>query len=456
MADLLDDLRADLPAEVLVTDPVSTGLYARDHASWAASGTPSAVVRARTAEQVQATVQTCVRHGVPVVARGAGSGLAGGANAADGWVVVSLERMDAVLEVDVAERLAVVQPGVIGDALRQHVATFGLWYPPDPASASWSTLGGNVATNAGGLCCVKYGVTGDYVLGLQVVTGTGELVRVGKRTRKGVAGYDLTSLLVGSEGTLGIVTEVTVRLRPLREPERTIAGFFDSLVDAGRAVTGVVAAGLVPSAFELVDRHCLAAVDAWKGSTFSADAAVILLARIDTPGAAGDLEADRLVGCFEDAGATWAAVSTDQQEADALFDARRLALSAVEQLGPVLVEDVCVPVGALPEMLRRVELAAEQHDVVIATVAHAGDGNVHPFIVVPAGDEAAGVRAHAAFEQMMRDAHALGGTVTGEHGIGLLKRGGFAEEVSPEVLAMQRAVKQALDPHGILNPGKAI
>ena len=182
----------------------------------------------------------------------------------------------------------------------------------------------------------------------------------------------------------------------------------------------------------------------------------MLLARIDTPGAAGDLEADQLVGCFEEAGATWAAVSTDQQEADALFNARRLALSAVEQLGPVLVEDVCVPVGALPEMLRRVELAAEQHDVVIATVAHAGDGNVHPFIVVPAGDKAAGVRAHAAFEQMMRDAHALGGTVTGEHGIGLLKRGGLASELSSEVLAIQHAVKQALDPHGILNPGKAI
>ncbi len=456
MADLLDDLRAALPAEVLVTDPVSTDLFARDHAAWAASGTPAAVVRARTPEQVQATVQACVRHGVPVVARGAGSGLAGGANAADGWVVISLERMDAVLEVDVAERLAVVQPGVIGDALRAHVATLGLWYPPDPASASWSTVGGNVATNAGGLCCLKYGVTGDYVLGLQVVTGTGELVRVGRRTRKGVAGYDLTSLLVGSEGTLGIVTEITVRLRPLREPERTIAGFFDSLVAAGHAVTGVVAAGLVPSAFELVDRHCLAAVDAWKGSTFSADAAVILLARVDTPGAAGDLEADRLVECFEAAGATWAAVSTDQQEADALFDARRLALSAVEQLGPVLVEDVCVPVGALPEMLRRVELAAEQHDVVIATVAHAGDGNVHPFIVVPAGDEAAGLRAHAAFEQMMRDAHALGGTVTGEHGIGLLKRAGLAEEVSPQVLAMQRDIKRALDPHGIMNPGKAL
>ncbi len=179
-------------------------------------------------------VRACLRHDTAVVARGAGTGLSGGANALPGCVVISLERMNAVLEVDELERLAVVQPGVVNDDLRARVAQNGLWYPPDPASSPWSTIGGNVATNAGGVCCVKYGVTRDYVLGMQVVTGTGELVRLGRRTAKGVAGYDLTGLLVGSEGTLGIVTEVTVRLRPARPPEQTIAGFFDSLTDAGR------------------------------------------------------------------------------------------------------------------------------------------------------------------------------------------------------------------------------
>ncbi len=453
---LLDDLYAALPADDVLVEAVSTAGYARDQAAWAPAGVPLAVVRPRTPEQVQAVVRACVAHRVPVVPRGAGSGLSGGANAVDGCVVVALDRMAEVLEVDVGERLAVVQPGVVNDDLRRHVAGFGLWYAPDPASSSWSTIGGNVATNAGGLCCVKYGVTGDAVLGLQVVTGTGELVRLGRRTRKGVAGYDLTSLLVGSEGTLGIVTEVTVRLRPLREPERTVAAGFASLEDAGRAVAAVSAAGIVPSAFELVDRHCLEAVDAWKHTGFADDAAVLLLGRLDSPGAAGDLEATALAACFEAAGATWAAVSTDQQEADALFAARKLAYSAVERLGPVLTEDVCVPLRSLPEMLRRVGVAAQQHDVLIATVAHAGDGNVHPFIVVPAGDEAAGVRAHAAFEQLLIEALELGGTITGEHGIGLLKRDGLRRELGPEVLAMQHAVKAALDPYGILNPGKVL
>jgi len=456
MTSLLDDLLAVLPRDAVLDDPASTDAYRRDHAAWAEAGAPIAVVRPRTPEQVQAVVQACLTHRAPVVPRGAGSGLSGGANAVDGCVVLCLERMDAVLEVDAGERLAVVQPGVVNDALRAHVAPYGLEYPPDPASSSWSTIGGNVATNAGGLCCVKYGVTGDYVLGLQVVTGTGELVRIGRRTAKGVAGYDLTALMVGSEGTLGVITEVTVRLRPLRGPERTVAGHFASAVDAGRAVAAVAAAGLTPSALELVDRHCLAAVDAWKGTDFAEEAAVLLLGRIDSVGAAGDLEAKQMAGCFEQAGATWAAASTDPQEAEALFAARRLAYSAVERLGPVLTEDVCVPVAALAEMLGRVEAAAVRHDVLIATVAHAGDGNVHPFIVTPAGDEAAGVRAHAAFEQLMVDALELGGTITGEHGIGLLKRDGLRAELPPAVLAMQHAVKAALDPYGLLNPGKVL
>jgi glycolate oxidase len=364
--------------------------------------------------------------------------------------------MDAVLDVDPLERLAVVQPGVVNDDLRAHVAGYGLWYPPDPASSPWSTVGGNVATNAGGVCCVKYGVTRDYVLGLQVVTGTGELVRLGRRTAKGVAGYDLTGLMVGSEGTLGVVTEVTVRLRPLRGPERTVAGHFDSIVAAGEAVTAVAAAGLTPSALELVDRHCLAAVDAWKNMGLSADAAVVLLGRVDTPGAAGDEEAAALLAAFEGAGATWAAVSTDQIEADALFAARRLAYPALERLGPVLTEDVCVPKAAVPAMLARIEAIGVEHDILIANIAHAGDGNLHPLLIPPAGDDTARRRAQLAFADIIAAALELGGTVTGEHGIGLLKRDGLVAELPPAVLAMHAAVKAALDPHGILNPGKVV
>uniref|UniRef100_A0AAU2AJI0 FAD-binding protein n=1 Tax=Streptomyces sp. NBC_00093 TaxID=2975649 RepID=A0AAU2AJI0_9ACTN len=440
--------------ERILRDPDVVSGLSHDEAEWAPVGVPLAVVRAESSADVQEVVRACHRHRVPVVARGAGTGLSGGANAVDGCVVVALDRMDRIVEIDPLERLAVVQPGVVNDDLRAAAAEHGLWYPPDPASSPWSTIGGNVATNAGGLCCVKYGVTRDYVLALEMVTGTGELVRLGRRTAKGVAGYDLVGLVVGSEGTLGVVTEVTVRLRPLPPPAITVAGYFSSIVDAGRAVLATAAAGLTPAALELVDRHCLRAVDAWKNMGLSVDADVILLARLDEPGAAGQTAADQTLACFEGAGATWAACSTDETEAEALFAARRLAYPALERLGPVLTEDVCVPKAQVPTMLERIERTAERHRITIANIAHAGDGNLHPLLITEPGDEAARTRAQAAFDDIIADALALGGTVTGEHGVGLLKRPGLAAELSPAVLALHRAVKNALDPAGILNPGK--
>ncbi|MGH3310506.1 MAG: FAD-binding oxidoreductase [Streptomyces sp.] len=453
---LAQQLSTVLPGGTVLTDPATLEGYLHDEAEWAPYEPPLAVVRPRSTAEVQAVVRFCLEHRVPLVPRGAGTGLSGGANATAGCVVVSMEGMREVVEINTAERLAVVQPGVVNDDLRAACAEHGLWYPPDPASAPWSTIGGNLATNAGGLCCVKYGVTGDYVLGMEVVTGRGDVVRLGRRTAKGVAGYDLCALLVGSEGTLGIVTEVTVRLRPQRQPERTIAGYFDSVVDAGRAVSLVAAAGVVPSALELVDRHCLEAVDAWKQMGLSVDANVVLLGRTDTPGAAGDSEAAEMMRCFEEGGASWAAQSSDQQEADALFAARRLAYPALERLGPVLTEDICVPVAMVPEMLTRIEKTASAHDTLIANIAHAGDGNLHPLLITPRGDAAARTRAQAAFEVIICDALDLGGTVTGEHGIGQLKRAGLGRELSAPVIEMHHAVKNALDPHGILNPGKAI
>ena len=450
------DLAAVLPEDALLTGSGSVERYCHDEAEWAPYGLALAVVRPRTAEQVQAVVRVCLEHGVPVVPRGAGTGLSGGANATAGSVVVSFEAMDAVLAIDPLERYAVVQPGVVNDHLRATVAQQGLWYPPDPASSPWSTIGGNVATNAGGVCCVKYGVTGDYVLALQVVTGTGELVRVGRRTAKGVAGYDLTALLVGSEGTLGLVTEITVRLRPARPAEHTVVGYFDSLVTAGEAVAAVTRSGVTPSALELLDQHCLRAVDDWKHLGLATDATAILLGRVDAPGAAGEAEAETVRACFEAAGATWSARSEDPEEAEALFSARRLAYPALERLGPVLTEDVCVPIRAVPTMLALVEEVAVRHDVHIANLAHAGDGNLHPLLITPPGDEAARTRAQAAFEEIHAGAIALGGTVTGEHGVGLLKRGGLVAEVDPVVIAMHHAIRTALDPAGILNPGKVV
>jgi glycolate oxidase len=267
----------------------------------------------------------------------------------------------------------------------------------------------------------------------------------------------MAGLMVGSEGTLGIVTSVTLRLRAAQVgTPRTVVGAFPSLVDAGRATATVTRRGIVPSALELLDRACLEAVEEWKHLGLEADAAALLLARIDTPGDAGDLEARALVEAFSEGGALWATQSTDEAEAEALFEARRLAYPALERLGPVLTEDVCVPRSAVPAMLAQVEAIAARHRVRIATIAHVGDGNLHPLLLTPAGDDVARRRAQVAFEELLDAALALGGTVTGEHGVGLLKKAGLVRELDPADLAMQRAVKSALDPAGVFNPGKVL
>ncbi|MFI7543854.1 FAD-binding oxidoreductase [Actinoplanes sp. NPDC049599] len=453
-------LATDLPGLDLIVDPDVLDSLSHDDAEWAPAGTPIGAIRPRTTEEVSAIVAACAARGIPVVARGAGTGLSGGANAVDGSLILDLSRMNKILEIDPDNMIAVVQPGVVNDDLKAAVAAHGLWYPPDPASAPWSTIGGNVATNAGGLCCLKYGVTRDYVLGLQAVVGGpagayGTAVRLGHRTTKGVAGYDLVSLFVGAEGTLGVVTEVTLRLRPARvAAPRTVVGAFDSVVAAGNAVAATTRLGLLPTALELLDRACLQAVEEWKHLGLSATAEALLLAQIDTPGDSGQTEADALARIFRDAGAQWAEQSTDEFEAEALFAARRLAYPAMERLGPVLTEDVCVPRSAVPAMLASIEEIATRHGVTIATIAHAGDGNLHPLIRTPTGDDAAREAAQAAFEEILTAAIALNGTVTGEHGVGLLKRRGMRQELAPPVLAMMQAVKQTLDPRNLFNPGK--
>jgi len=456
---LTEALSRGLPGDRVITDPDVLAALSHDDAEWAPAGRAAAGVRARSEAEVQHVVRTCAELGVPVVPRGAGTGLSGGANAVSGCVILDVSPMNQVLEIDADNLVAVVQPGVINNDLKAAVAEHGLWYPPDPASAPWSTIGGNVATNAGGLCCLKYGVTRDYVLGLRAVVGGpvayGDAVRLGRRTTKGVAGLDLVGLFVGSEGTLGVVTEVTLRLRPAPVgTPRTIVGAFGDLVAAGRAVAQITRRGLTPAVLELLDRACLEAVEEWKHLGLEADATALLLARVDTPGDSGAAESEAIAATMTDAGAIWAEQSTDDTEAEALFDARRLAYPALERLGPVLTEDVCVPRSQIPAMLEQISAIAARHGVKIATIAHAGDGNLHPLLITPPGDETARAAAQAAFEEFLDAAIALGGTVTGEHGVGLLKRDGMRRELDPGSVALQTAVRQALDPREVFNPGK--
>jgi glycolate oxidase len=444
----LDELLAALPAGVVVTDPAVVEPYRWDWSHDVTAGTPVAVVRARDAAEVQTTVRWAAAHRVPVVPRGAGSGLSGGSSAVDGGVVLSLERMRRI-EIDPACRVAVVQPGAFNAEVKAAAAEHGLWYPPDPSSYDICSIGGNVATNAGGLCCVKYGVTTDYVLGLEVVLADGTLVRLGGRTVKDVAGLSLLKLFVGSEGTLGVVTEATLRLVPAQPARSTLVASFGSLADAAAAVVGI-GRTLRPSMLELMDRASVNAVEDYKPMGLDRDTAALLVAQSDAPGAARAVEIAAVRAECEEAGATEVFTTDDPEEGELFVAARRMAFPAIDARGSLLLEDVGVPVPLLPALVQRIAEIAAAYDVEIPVVAHAGDGNTHPIIVYDAESE---TRARAAFAEVMRSAIELGGTITGEHGVGRAKKAALPDQLGPDVMALNRRIKQALDPAGILNPG---
>jgi glycolate oxidase len=452
---LLAELGAVLPDDAVVTDPTSLEAYRYDRAVGVPAGVPQVMVRPWSTAQVSAVLAAAHRRGVPVVPRGAGSGLAGGSNAVDGCIVLSTERLDHVVEVRAQDGYAVVEPGVLNQQLRDHVRDQGLWYAPDPGSKDFCSIGGNVSTNAGGLCCVKYGVTRDAVLGLEVVLADGTVTRLGRRTVKGVAGYDLAGLVVGSEGTLAVVTQARLRLRPLPPPPTTVVALFADLPSAGRAVEQAMAAA-TPSMLEIMDRATIAAVEAFQPMGLDVSAGALVIGQSDLPGDAGRREAQLVADACERCGASEVYVAEDAAQSDQLVAARRVAVTAVEQLGVSLLDDVAVPRSQLPEAMARFEDVAERYDVLICTFGHAGDGNLHPTVVHQRGDAEGADRAARAFDAILDVALELGGTVTGEHGVGLLKRRSLGQELDPAVQTLHQAVKRAWDPKGILNPGKAL
>ncbi|GAA0369163.1 FAD-linked oxidase C-terminal domain-containing protein [Microbispora corallina] len=443
----MHDLIAALPEGRVLTDPDVTESYARDR-TFVPPGRPLGVVLAQTRDDVVTTLRWATENRVPVVPRGAGTGLAGGATATDGSVVLSLARMTAIRELSPQDEIAVVEPGVITADLDRAAREHGLMYAPDPSSYEISTIGGNLATNAGGLRCVKYGVTRDSALGLEVVLADGRILDTGRRTMKGVTGYDLTGLFVGSEGTLGVITAATLRLRRVPREVHTVAAEFMSLRDAAAAVSAIIAAGCQPSLLELMDRTTLEAIDDWKNIGLEPQTRAMLIAQCEGP-------PDEMAALCEET-ASFVAVSSTPEEAAELIGIRRLAYQAKERIGQCLVEDVCVPRSVLPDMISRIEEAAARHEVTIATVAHAGDGNLHPVFIFERGLAKPPAEVWAAADEVFRAALDLGGTLTGEHGVGLLKKRWLGLEAGPLVTELHQGIKQVFDPLGILNPGKAI
>lgn len=446
----VDELALILPPEALITDPVAMAPYQQDRAFDPDAGMPMAVVLPLTTEHVRATMQWAAKHGIPVVPRGAGTGLSGGATAVNNGIVISTERMRSIT-VDTVTRTAVVQPGLLNAEVKTTVAQAGLWYPPDPASYEICTIGGNAATNAGGLCCVKYGVTSDYILGMEVVTADGRVVRLGGPRLKDVAGLSMLKLFVGSEGTLGIITELTLRLLPAAPPARTVVGWFSSSEEAAAAILEI-ASSIRPSMLEYMDSTSINAVEDMLDMGLHRHAAALVVARSDDQGPSG-IEVRTMLDAFHRYGAFEAFEVADPQEGERFAHARRIAIPAVERLGTLLLEDVGVAIPRLGELVRGVEKIAEARDVIIAFIAHAGDGNTHPLIVFNPDDADMKERAYVAYGEVMDLAIQLGGTITGEHGVGRLKRPWLVDQIGEDLLQMSHNVKLALDPAGILNPG---
>lgn len=447
----VDDLIRQL-GDAVLTDPADVIGFATDSSRARPDGLPAAVVVARDTADVATAVTWAHEHRVPVSVRGSGTGLAGGAVAYRDGLVISLAALTTITRIDPVNRLADVQAGVITADIDAAAAAHGLMYAPDPASHRQSTIGGNIATNAGGLRCVRYGVTADSVAALEVVLATGEVIRTGSRTRKNVAGYDLTHLFVGSEGTLGVITAATVRLRPRPlGPTATFRATFPTIAAAGVAVTAIMSSDLGPEVLELMDRRSVELVERFQPTGLRVDDdAALLVGQFIGQGAARDAEAAAQLSRRADA------LLVERAEGDELLEARRVSGPALSAEGLRVSSDIAVPVSRLAEMFEVIERISAEEGVIIPTFAHAGDGNLHPSLIVTGDSEHEYENAERILDRITDHAIALEGTISGEHGVGSLKTDALHRQLDPTTLATHRLIKDALDPEGILTPGRGI
>lgn len=448
LREAVGSVRVSTAAEDLVT-------YAYD-GTWA-EARPDVVVHPEKTEQVAAILRVADTNRIPVVPRGSGTGLAGGSLPVEGSICLNLARMNRILEVSTADTLAVAQPGVITFDLQREVEKAGLFYPPDPASVYQCSIGGNVATNAGGPRCLKYGVTGDYVLGLEVVLPGGQVMRLGGRTIKDVAGYNLKQLFIGSEGTLGVVTEVTLQLIPKPAAQRTALAAFPRLDDACTAVGNILRAGIVPLVTELMDQGTTSAVEEFKHLGLPTDVEALLLVAVDGDEALVESDIALVAGILGRSGAREVRHARSAAESEALWEARRSVSPAIARLARnKLGEDITVPRSKIPEMVAQLREIGRANDVPIVVYGHIGDGNLHPTILCDRRDAAIMRRVEKAAGDLLDASVRLGGSLTGEHGIGIFKRDHVAVGINPAALAWMRSIKNLFDPHGIMNPGKKI
>ncbi len=453
---IVTELRAAVGHDNVLADLADRLAYSID-GTWV-EHTPQVVVLPATAAEVATVVRIAAREGIAVAPRGSSSGLSGGSVPRHGGIALGLTRMGRIIEISEADHVAVVEPGVITADLQRAVERVGLFYPPDPSSLSVSAIGGNIAENAGGARCLKYGVTGDYVMALQVVLPSGAIMRTGGRMVKNVTGYNLRALFVGSEGTLGIVTEATLRLLPKPRYTLTATATFADLEDAARATSAMLGCGVLPAAVELMDRTTLTCVEEMLRIGLPIASEAMLLVACDgtyLDGVRADLAA--VADVCREHGATEVTVAASAEESDRLWRARRNVSPALARRRPnKLGEDISIPRGAIPAMIRAIRRIATEYEVTIPVFGHAGDGNLHPNILCDVRDRDEMARVRLAAAAIFEAAIALGGTLSGEHGIGLLKKEFMARDLGETQLGVMRAIKDALDPQGIMNPGKLL